>query len=162
MNKNSSFYNERINNTNNATKQVCQTTEQLKKEEEELIARLQKTYASEKQTIQQLNATVKKSPVKQALGKLRTVPAEDRKSVASELNQLKKDLESQLTEAANLMAAKEMNAQLDSEWMDLSMPGVFPPQGARHPLTEVERRCMEVLRQLGFDWVDIVFNRDVL
>lgn len=103
---------------------------------------LQKTY------------TGKKSPIKKALGNLRSVPEEDRKTVAAQLNTLKNELEAELNQAAATMAAQELNAQLESEWMDLTMPGVFPERGARHPLTEVERRCMEVLRQLGFEWVD--------
>ena len=106
------------------------------------IFQLQKTY------------TGKKSPIKKALGNLRNVPAEDRKTVAAQLNTLKNELEAELTAAAEEMANKELNAQLESEWMDLTMPGVFPERGARHPLTEVERRCMDVLRQLGFEWVD--------
>ena len=52
------------------------------------------------------------------------------------------------------MAAKELEEKLAAEWMDMSMPGVFPEQGGRHPVTDVERRCLEVLRQLGFEWVD--------
>ena len=98
--------------------------------------------------------TGKKGPIKKALGNLRNVPAEDRRSVAQQLNALKQELEEQLTAASEQMATKEMTAKLSKEWMDMSMPGVFPEQGGRHPVTEVERRCLEVLRQLGFDWVD--------
>ena len=106
------------------------------------IFQLQKTYMG------------KKSPIKKALGNLRNVPAEDRKSIAAQLNALKSELESELAVAAEAMATKELNSQLESEWLDLTMPGVFPERGARHPLTEVERSCMNVLRQLGFEWVD--------
>lgn len=64
MGKNSSFYNERIQGRHSETNAVSQTTELLKKQEEELLAKLQRTYASEKKTIQALNDTVKKSPVR--------------------------------------------------------------------------------------------------
>jgi len=106
------------------------------------IFQLQKTY------------TGKKGPIKKALGNLRNVPAEDRRAVAQQLNALKQELEEKLAVASQQMATKEMESKLSKEWMDMSMPGVFPQQGGRHPVTEVERRCLEVLRQLGFEWVD--------
>lgn len=106
------------------------------------LFQLQKTY------------TGKKGPIKKALGNLKSVPAEDRRTIAQQLNALKQELESQLASASEAMAAKELEAKLAAEWMDMSMPGVFPEQGGRHPVTEVERRCLEVLRQLGFEWVD--------
>jgi len=102
----------------------------------------------------QKSYTGKKSPVKKALGNLKSVPAEERKAVAQQLNELKKEFEEQLSEATEEMARLEMEAKLSQEWMDMSMPGVFPQQGGRHPVTEVERRCLDVLRQLGFEWVD--------
>ena len=34
------------------------------------------------------------------------------------------------------------------------MPGTASRYGRRHPLTIVERQCLEVLRQLGFEVVD--------
>ena len=102
----------------------------------------------------QKSYTGKKGPIKKALGNLKSIPAEDRRTVAQQLNTLKQELESQLTKASEAMAAKELEEKLASEWMDMSMPGVFPEQGGRHPVTNVERRCLEVLRQLGFEWVD--------
>ena len=85
------------------------------------------------------------------MGNLKSVPAEDRRTVAQQLNALKQELESQLATASEAMAAKELEEKLAAEWMDMSMPGVFPEQGGRHPVTEVERRCLEVLRQLGLN-----------
>lgn len=64
LNKNSSFYNERINQRHNETQQVNQTTELLRQQEEELLAKLQRTYANEQKHIMLLNDTVKKSPVR--------------------------------------------------------------------------------------------------
>ena len=52
------------------------------------------------------------------------------------------------------LLAQALAAQLDAEWQDLSMPGLAVPRGKRHPLTEVENRCMDVMRLLGFELVD--------
>lgn len=98
--------------------------------------------------------TGKTSPIKNALGNLRSVSAQERKTVAEQINALKKEIEDALQQASDTIAQVELDAQLDADWMDMTMPGLFNQRGARHPLTVVERRCMDVLRQLGFEWVD--------
>ena len=98
--------------------------------------------------------TGKRSPIKGALKNLRNIPPENRKEVATSLNQLQQRITDLLTQAEQALKQKELQARLDAEWMDMTMPGVFNQRGARHPLTEVERCCMDVLRQLGFELVD--------
>jgi phenylalanyl-tRNA synthetase alpha chain len=98
--------------------------------------------------------TGKKSPIKAAFKDLRTVAAEDRPQVAAALNQAQKTIEAELEAAKATVEANALSAQLDAEWMDLSMPGLAQARGVRHPLTEVENRCMDVLRRLGFERVD--------
>lgn len=96
----------------------------------------------------------KQSPIKAALKDLRDVPADQRPAVAAEVNAARQQIEAQLEAAGNTIQARALAAQLDAEWADLSMPGVAPQRGARHPLTDVENRCLDVLRQLGFTLVD--------
>lgn len=96
----------------------------------------------------------KKSPLKLALRGLRDVPAEDKPRVAQAINDARATLEAELAAATVRVEAEALAAQLDAEWMDLSLPGVATPRGARHPVTEVERTCMAVLRRLGFEMVE--------
>jgi len=98
--------------------------------------------------------TGKKSPVKAAFKDLRSVDAADRPKVAAALNQAQKTIEAELDAATANIEAKALATRLDAEWMDLSMPGLATGRGARHPLTEVENRCMDVLRRLGFTLID--------
>jgi phenylalanyl-tRNA synthetase alpha chain len=98
--------------------------------------------------------TGKSSPLKAALKGLKDVPADERPAVAARIHEAQTALEAELEAAAATIEAHAMNARLDAEWSDLTMPGVAPRRGARHPLTEVEERCMDVLRQLGFTFVD--------
>ncbi len=98
--------------------------------------------------------TGKKSPVKAAFKDLRTVDAAQRPTVAAALNQAQKTIEAELKAATEHIAASALAKQLDAEWMDLSMPGLAEQRGQRHPLTEVENRCMDVLRRLGFSLVE--------
>jgi phenylalanyl-tRNA synthetase alpha chain len=96
----------------------------------------------------------KKSFVKQAFGQLRTVSSEERPTVAAALNQARAQFEGSIEAVRSTVAEREHQARVDAEWMDLSMPGLAPRRGMRHPVTQVENRCLEVLRQFGFELVD--------
>jgi phenylalanyl-tRNA synthetase alpha chain len=96
----------------------------------------------------------KKSPLKDALRSLRDVPAEERPAVAAAINDAQAAIEAELEAAAERLEAQALEVRLANEWQDLTLPGLAPERGARHPLTEVESRCMEVMRQLGFAVVE--------
>lgn len=96
----------------------------------------------------------KKSPLKLALRELRNVPPEERPTVAKAINDAQAKIEADIAEAAAVLEARAIEAQIDREWEDLSLPGLAPARGARHPLTDVEWRSMGVLRRLGFEVVD--------
>ena len=96
----------------------------------------------------------KKSPLKRALKQLRTVPPEQRRTVAASINDAQKTVAAELAEAKVRIAAAAQAKRLESEWMDLTLPGLSTPRGSRHPITDVERRCMSVMRRLGFIPVD--------
>ena len=83
--------------------------EQLKTEFAEALSR-----ATTSQELFQLqkNYTGKKGPIKKALGNLKSVPAEERRTVAQQLNALKQDLEAKLATASEAMAAKELEEKL--------------------------------------------------
>ena len=96
----------------------------------------------------------KKSSIKAAFKDLRHVEKEQRPAVAAALNQAQTQIEAELDAAQSVITARALAAQLDGEWMDLSMPGLAQARGARHPLTKVENQCMGVLRRLGFSLVE--------
>lgn len=95
----------------------------------------------------------KKSPVKLALKGLRDVEPDERPKVAAAINDARATIEAELDAAEMRIQQAALEARLQAEWMDLSMPGVAPRRGARHPLATIERRCLSVLRQLGFTLV---------
>jgi phenylalanyl-tRNA synthetase alpha chain len=104
--------------------------------------------------IRRVHTVGRKSAMKDAFRAMREVPPQERPAVAKALNAAKATMEAELEAASHQIEARALQHQLDAEWIDLTMPGVAPRRGARHPLTEVEDRCMEVLRRLGFVWVD--------
>jgi len=98
--------------------------------------------------------TGKKSPLKLALRGLRDVPPDERPSVAQEINEAREAIEAELDAAAADIEARALAAQVEAEWEDLTLPGIAPARGTRHPLSVVQDRILEVLRQLGFELVE--------
>jgi phenylalanyl-tRNA synthetase alpha chain len=96
----------------------------------------------------------KKSPLKDVLRSLKDLPPDERPEAARSVQAAQERMEQALARAADELENRALRDQLAREWQDLSPPGIAPRRGGIHPLTEVERRCMEVLRQLGFEWVD--------
>lgn len=92
----------------------------------------------------------KKSDLKLALSNLRALPQEERASTAARLNALQARFEARIVERRTTLEREALTRQLAAEWVDLSLPGTVPRRGALHPVTEVEQRCLAVLRQLGF------------
>lgn len=112
--------------------------------------------------------TGKKSPIKLALKGLRAVPADERRAVAQAINAARSVIEDELAAAREVVEARALAARLDAEWQDLTMPGLAPRRGARHPVSIVEDQILAVLRRLGFELVDgpevetAYFNFDAL
>lgn len=92
----------------------------------------------------------KKSYVKTALKSLGAMPAEERPKFAKAVNDAQESIERALDEALAHIAEAAVAKQVESEWQDLTLPGIAQDRGATHPLTQVEKVCMDVMRRLGF------------
>ena len=96
----------------------------------------------------------KNSAIKGASQVIRDLPPEQRPAFARAFNEAKEAMEAELASAQERVEARTRAAQLAAEWVDLTLPGIAPRRGARHPVTEVEIRCLAVLRQLGFQLME--------
>lgn len=98
--------------------------------------------------------TGKKSPLKGALKGLGALPAADRPQAARDLNAAREQMEQELAARRTELEQRAVEQQLAAEWHDLTLPGVAPERGMRHPVTETEDRLLALMRRLGFTWVD--------
>jgi phenylalanyl-tRNA synthetase alpha chain len=96
----------------------------------------------------------KKSYVKTALKSLGSMSAEERPRFAKDVNDAAQTIERELDEATARVAEAAVAKQIESEWQDLTLPGIAQQRGAVHPLTEVHKTCMDVMRRLGFALVE--------
>lgn len=96
----------------------------------------------------------RKGWVKKAFDLVKKVPGEQRKAVAQYLNEMKTSVEAALDQAEVRIATQAIEKQVEAEWVDWTMPSTMDTQGALHPLTIIERNCIKVLQQLGFEVVE--------
>jgi len=96
----------------------------------------------------------KKGLIKGLFANAKNIESSQRKAFIAEINAAKAFVESSLTEKADQLAQKELNERLETESIDISLPGTVGEKGARHPLTRIERRCLEILASLGFTVAD--------
>jgi len=98
--------------------------------------------------------TGKKSPLKLALKGLGALPPADRPAAAQALNQAAAQIDLELAQAREALEQRAIQAQIDAEWQDLTLPGVAPQRGMRHPVLDTEERLAALMRRLGFAVVE--------
>lgn len=92
----------------------------------------------------------KKGKVSKVLGGMGKLPAEDRPRIGSLANQVKDALQAALEGRKTALQTAEIQAMLDAETLDVTMPGVFHPQGRIHPINSIIDQITEIFVGLGY------------
>ncbi len=85
------------------------------------------------------------------LGKL---PAEERKSAGAEINLAKARIESALVIRRDTLKNAQLEAQLATEALDVTLPGRGRPRGSLHPVITSLDRIEQLFRSIGFEVAD--------
>src|SRR5271157_3294477 len=80
-------------------------------------------------------------------------PAE-RATVGRLLNSVKQDLESRYEARKAAFERAALDARLNTEWLDLTLPAPGTRPGSLHPLTQIQRELEEYFTSLGFAVMD--------
>jgi phenylalanyl-tRNA synthetase alpha chain len=92
----------------------------------------------------------RKSALSDLLGGMGKLGPDDRRSVGSAANVVKRDLEQAFSEREAIVRRRELAEALERERLDVTLPGRPPSLGALHPITRTIDECVDVLRGLGF------------
>ena len=92
----------------------------------------------------------KEGVLKALLRDLRDISPQERPRVAEDLNRLREELEQQIRVASDSFASSGVEAAINSEYLDLTLPGYAAGHGLLHPITRLERRLMSIVRPFGF------------
>jgi phenylalanyl-tRNA synthetase alpha chain len=89
--------------------------------------------------------------ISKGMGKL---TPDERKSVGQSLNTAKQKLEEAYEARKQRFEADKLNARLDAEWLDLTLPAPPPRRGHLHPITRIQRELEALFVSLGFTVLD--------
>lgn len=92
----------------------------------------------------------KKGSLSQVLGGMGKLDASERPRIGALANEVKDSLQSDLDRRRDLLQAAQIEAQLEAEALDVTMPGVYRPQGRSHPLTSTIDRMIDIFVGLGY------------
>lgn len=92
----------------------------------------------------------KKGQLPALLRSMGQLSAEERPKIGAIANTVKEALQTFLDERRNLLQAAGLQAKLESETLDVTMPGVYRPLGRTHPLNSTIDRVLDIFVGLGY------------
>ncbi len=92
----------------------------------------------------------KKGSLSQVLGSMGKVDPADRPRIGALANEVKEAVQFALDQKKEDLQQAQVEAQLASETLDVTMPGVYRPQGRNHPLTSTIERAIDIFVGLGY------------
>jgi phenylalanyl-tRNA synthetase alpha chain len=84
---------------------------------------------------------------------LKDLPEKKRKERGKLANQIKREIEETIKAKSKKLQASSFKFQ-DKEWLDVTAPGILPPEGHFHPITLVQRQIEDIFQSMGFSVVD--------
>ena len=92
----------------------------------------------------------KSSFVMGVFSKMKDASKEDRPKIGQKANEVRQNLEGALEVKMDELHRKALNASLENEKLDITLPGRQPSQGRLHPATQNMREILDVLAHMGF------------
>ena len=131
---------------------MIERVEQLRSEAEAEIAAAGSAEALQELRVRHLG---RRAPLPQLLRGVAQLPAEQRAAVGAAANEARHALEEMLERRASELRAAELGSQLESDRIDVTLPGAPPqPIGRLHLLTTARRELEDIFLGLGFTVVE--------
>jgi phenylalanyl-tRNA synthetase alpha chain len=92
----------------------------------------------------------KKGQLSQILGSMGKLPGDQRPKVGAIANVVKEAIATELDHKRTALQSAQIQAKLAAETIDVTMPGVYHPQGKIHPLNGVIDRALDIFIGLGY------------
>ncbi|MBW4469036.1 MAG: phenylalanine--tRNA ligase subunit alpha [Stenomitos rutilans HA7619-LM2] len=92
----------------------------------------------------------KKGPIPQVLGGMAKLDAGDRPRIGALANEVKEAIQVDVDRRRAALQAAQIQAQLEAETLDITMSGVYRPQGRIHPINGMMDRVTDIFVGLGY------------
>ncbi len=119
----------------------------LQQEAKDAIAISETLESLEKLRVNYFGKKGKLSQILRGMGKL---SPEDRPRIGALANEVKEELQAKLEQQQQHLQTAQIQAQLEAETLDVTMPGVARPLGKLHPLTQMIDRSLDIFIGLGY------------
>ncbi|MEK7614906.1 MAG: phenylalanine--tRNA ligase subunit alpha [Patescibacteria group bacterium] len=121
--------------------------EQLKTEFEDLLKKV-----SDRAALEQLKNEFlgRKGKLKQLMGEVTSLAVEERKVIGQMANEVKEALEQTYGKKEEEIESGESQGRTEKEWIDISEPGQFSPEGHLHPVSQAIAEITDIFARIGF------------
>lgn len=127
---------------------------ELTKLREEALRRLEQSHDRESLDEWRRSYLGKKGAVSAALRGLGNLPPEERPAVGRAANELRADLEVALASREQVLGEELLQASLQAEQVDVSLPGRPPTSGRLHIDSRILRQIYDIFAEMGFQVFD--------
>lgn len=97
-----------------------------------------------------VNYLGKKGRVSRVLGGMAKLDPSDRPRIGALANEVKVFVQTALEKKQRQLQAAQIQAQLEAETLDVTMPGFYRPQGRVHPLNGIIDKALDIFVGLGY------------
>ena len=97
-----------------------------------------------------INYFGKKGQLSKILGGMGKLDPSDRPRIGAMANEVKEAIQTDLETKQTALQAAQLQARLQSETLDVTMPGIYRPQGQIHPLNGIIDRALDIFVGLGY------------
>ena len=85
---------------------------------------------------------------------IREIPVEEKKEFGMKVNEIRNKFNDELSKITKALEEKEINEKLNSEAIDVSLPGTNIPVGNAHPIERIIESLETLLMSMGYDVVE--------
>lgn len=98
-----------------------------------------------------VNYLGKKGIITNLLKDIKDFSKDERAKNAKQINILKSDMQALISKRKEEIKDEELNTKLESERIDVTLPGLFVSNGIIHPLTKMRLRVETFFKTMGYD-----------
>jgi len=124
--------------------------EQLEQTEGQALAELEKVQDEESLERWRVSHLGRSSALMHTFDQLGSLPREERPQIGRQANQIKNKLESALEEKRQALHEVQIRRALETERIDVTLPGRSLPRGRLHPATQTLREIYRIFAEMGF------------
>lgn len=92
----------------------------------------------------------RKSPIQELMKNLRDIPQDERPIFGKQVNDLKEAVSRSLSQKMENAQQAALKKQLETESVDVTLPGDRKTLGRKHPVQQTLDECVTILKEMGF------------